>query len=65
MSYTGGQIRQMQAAAAARRQTQLETHLRSMEERYARYQRAQRGDTPDAQYLKRCIDDAKLQLGVK
>lgn len=65
MPFTGGEIRQMQRAAATRRREQLTTHLRSMEERYARYKRAKRDHTPDARYLKQCIDDCKRTLGVR
>ena len=60
-----GPVDQAQIEAAASRRTELEQYLRKMEERYARYQQAQRTQLPDARYLKQCIDDLRRTLGVK
>jgi len=65
MPYTGGQIQESHIEAAANRRMQLETHLRSMEERYARLQRAGQAQHPHGVYLKQCINDLRHTLGVK
>jgi len=65
MPYTGGQIQEAQVEAAANRRIQLEAHLRGMEERYARLQRAGQAQHPHGTYLKQCINDLRRTLVVK
>ena len=62
MPYTDGQVQESHIEAAARRRMQLETHLQSMEERYARLQRAGQAQHPHGTYLKQCVNDLKRTL---